>query len=227
LVSLVLKWLGSARLEHGASRNQTSLEIAPQRHQELTGERHAEARRLAIGRLQKLERMGLATAAGPGQWIVDLAAEPTLRDLGMRGDIIKTMHRAFTQRGQDRGVADYVIDSGTPSAPIIGRVVERGLHDELTGEAYAVIDGIDGRAYYVRFRGIEAFAEAPPTSGIVEVRRFGRPNDPRPTLVLASRSDFDLDRQVTAPGGPVRHDRQRFGLRTRPMDTSAREASRP
>jgi hypothetical protein len=32
------------------------------------------------------------------------------------------------------------------------------------------------------------------------VRRFGGPNNPRPTLVLANRSDIDLDRQVTAPG---------------------------
>jgi hypothetical protein len=32
------------------------------------------------------------------------------------------------------------------------------------------------------------------------VRRFGGPDDPRPPLVLASRSDIDLDRQVTAPG---------------------------
>jgi hypothetical protein len=29
----------------------------------------------------------------------------------MRGDIIKTMHRAFTERGQDRGIADYVVDT--------------------------------------------------------------------------------------------------------------------
>ena len=67
-----------------------------------------QARRLAIGRLQRLERMGLATAAGPGQWMVGLDAELRLRDLGMRGDIIKTMHRAFTERGQDRGIGDYV-----------------------------------------------------------------------------------------------------------------------
>ena len=65
-----------------------------------------------IGRLQHLEKMGLATSAGPGEWMVGLEAERSLRDLGMRGDIIKTMHRAFTERGQDRGVADYVIDSG-------------------------------------------------------------------------------------------------------------------
>jgi hypothetical protein len=144
--------------------------------------------------------MGLATAAGPGQWIVALEAESTLRDLGMRSDIIKTMHRAFTERGQDRGIADYVIDSGAAASPIIGRLVATGLHDELTGEAYAVIDGTDGRAHHVRFRGIEAFAQAPPAGGIVEVRRFGSADDPRPTLVLASRSDIDLERQVTAPG---------------------------
>jgi type IV secretory pathway VirD2 relaxase len=159
-----------------------------------------EVRRFAVGRLQRLERMGLATTAGPGQWMVALEAERTLRDLGMRGDIIKTMHRAFAERGKDRGIADYVIDSGTASSPVIGRLIATGLHDELTGEAYAVIDGTDGRAHHVRFNGIEAFAQAPPAGGIVEVRRFGSPDDPRPTLVLASRSDIGLDRQVTAPG---------------------------
>jgi type IV secretory pathway VirD2 relaxase len=163
------------------------------------GEGDPQARRLAVGRLQKLERMGLATAAGPGQWMIGLEAEPVLRDLGTRGDIIKTMHRAFTERGQDRDIADYVIDN-TASSPVIGRLVATGLHNELTGEAYAVIDSTDGRAHHVRLRGIEAFAAAPPAGGIVEVRRFGGPDDPRPTLVLANRSDIDLDRQVTAPG---------------------------
>ncbi|MBL8580201.1 MAG: DUF3363 domain-containing protein [Mesorhizobium sp.] len=155
--------------------------------------------RLMIGRLQHLEKMGLATTAGPGEWMVGLEAERNLRDLGMRGDIIKTMHRAFTERGQDRGVADYVIDGGAGS-PIIGWLVDKGLHDELTGEAYAVIDGTDGRAHHVRFRGIEAFEHAPPVGGIVEVRRFGGPEDQRPTLVLATRSDLDLRTQITAPG---------------------------
>jgi len=159
-----------------------------------------EIRRLMIGRLQHLEKMGLAAPAGPGEWMVGLEAERNLRDLGMRGDIIKTMHRAFTERGEARGVADYVIDGEKPGSSIIGRLVDRGLHDELTGEAYAVIDGTDGRAHHVRFRGIEAFEHAPPIGGIVEVRRFGGPDDRRPTLVLANRSDFDLNQQITAPG---------------------------
>lgn len=164
-----------------------------------SGSANPETRRLMIGRLQHLEKTGLATSAGPGEWMVGLEAERHLRDLGMRGDIIKTMHRAFTERGQDRGIADYVID-GAAGSPIIGRLIDKGLHDELTGEAYAVIDGTDGRAHHVRFRGIEAFEHAPPVGGIVEVRRFGGPEDQRPTLVLATRSDLDLRTQITAPG---------------------------
>lgn len=159
-----------------------------------------ELRRLMVGRLQHIERMGLAVQGEPGQWVVGLEAERTLRDLGIRGDIIKTMHRAFSERGQDRGVADYVVDTGASGAPIIGRLVDRGLHNELTGEAYAVIDGVDGRAHHVRFRGIEALDQAPANGGIVEVRRFGGLDDQHPTLALAARSDLDLQAQITAPG---------------------------
>jgi len=73
-----------------------------------------------IGRLQHLEKMGLAAPAGPGEWMVGLEAEKCLRDLGMRGDIITTMHRAFTEKVLDRGVSDYVIDTDAPASPIIG-----------------------------------------------------------------------------------------------------------
>jgi type IV secretory pathway VirD2 relaxase len=157
-------------------------------------------RRLMVGRLQHLEKMRLAASAAPGEWMVGLEAERSLRDLGMRGDIIKTIHRAFNERGEARGAADYVIEGEQPSSQIIGRLIDRGLHDELTGEAYVVVDGTDGRAHHVRFRGIEAFDHAPPIGGIVEVRRFGQTGDPRPTLVITNRSDFDLGEQVTANG---------------------------
>jgi type IV secretory pathway VirD2 relaxase len=63
---------------------------------ESPGTADPEIRRLMIGRLQHLEKMGLAAPAGPGEWMVGLEAERSLRDLGMRGDVIKTMHRAFT-----------------------------------------------------------------------------------------------------------------------------------
>ena len=164
------------------------------------GPEDPQIRRLMIGRLQHLRKLGLASEGQTGEWMLGLEAERTLRDLGGRGDIIKTMHRAFAERGQDRGFSDFAIDGGGAGDPIIGRLVTTGLHDEHSGTAYAVIDGTDGRAHHVRFRGLDAFDQAPAPGGIVEVRRFGGPNDPRPTLVLANRSDLDLQGQITAPG---------------------------
>jgi type IV secretory pathway VirD2 relaxase len=157
-------------------------------------------RRQMIRRLQYLETMGLAATDGAGQWVVGPEAEGRLRELGLRGDIVKTMHRALTERGLDRAVEDYVIDAPRDMPPIVGRLVATGLHDELSGEAFAIVDGVDGRAHHLRFRDVEAFDYAPPPGGIVELRRFGDSGDPKPTLILANRSDLDLTRQVTAPG---------------------------
>jgi hypothetical protein len=123
-----------------------------------------------------------------------------LRNLSIRGDIIKTMHRAMTGQGRDRAIGDYLIEANSPSAPIIGRLIDRGLHDELTGESYAIIDGTDGRLHHVRFRDVGSLEHAPPPGGIVEVRHFGGPEDNAPTLMLAPRADIDLDRQIRAPG---------------------------
>ena len=51
-----------------------------------------ELRRLMLGRAAKLERLGLAESVGVARWTLKPGLEPALRDLGIRGDIIKTMH---------------------------------------------------------------------------------------------------------------------------------------
>ena len=56
-------------------------------------------RYLLIERLKKLERMELAHEEAPARWSLSDRMEQTLRELGERGDIIKTMHRAITERG--------------------------------------------------------------------------------------------------------------------------------
>jgi len=164
------------------------------------GENDSAIRRLVIGRLQRLERMGLASPAGPAQWTVSAEAEATLRDLGVRGDIIKIMHRAMTEQGIDRALSDYAIHDpqGVPS--VIGRVVDKGLHDELASEAYVVIDGADGRSHYVRFADLRAIEHAPPVGGIVEIRHLEGEGRDRPRMVLAIRSDLTIAAQVTATG---------------------------
>ncbi len=121
-------------------------------------------RRLMIGRFQHLEKMGLAATIGPSQWSVALEMESTLCALGVRNDIIKTMHLVFREQGQER-CSNMVIED-SPDRPIIGRLVDRGLHDEHTGAAYAIIDGVDGKAHYIRMKGIEVFDDAPKTAAV-------------------------------------------------------------
>ncbi|MCO5131564.1 MAG: DUF3363 domain-containing protein [Xanthobacteraceae bacterium] len=62
-----------------------------------------------VGRLRHLEHLGLAETIGPGQWVMAKDAEPTLRELGARNDIIKRMHRAL----DEQGIARYAGTSTT------------------------------------------------------------------------------------------------------------------
>ncbi|MDI6025938.1 DUF3363 domain-containing protein [Corticibacterium sp. UT-5YL-CI-8] len=151
-----------------------------------------------VRRLRHLERLGLTEAIGPGQWIVAKEAEATLRELGTRNDIIKRMHRALSEQGIDRGGADYVLSGEAHDGPIIGRLVERGLDDELRGTAYAVVDGIDGRTHHIHLPNIEAAGDSAPGS-IVELRSFEDSRGER-RVALAIRSDLAIEAQATADG---------------------------
>ena len=151
-----------------------------------------------VGRLRKLAALGLASEVGPGQWMIDDQAEVTLRQLGERGDIIKRMHRALTERGIDRGSGNYVLAGESLDVPVIGRLVERGLDDELKGTAYAVVDGVDGRTHHIRLPHLDAAGDSAPGS-IVELRSFEDARGER-RVALAVRSDLDLQHQVNASG---------------------------
>ncbi|MBL6652431.1 MAG: relaxase/mobilization nuclease and DUF3363 domain-containing protein [Reyranella sp.] len=108
-------------------------------------------RALLIQRARKLERMGLATEVEPGRWTVSPRAEPALRELGERGDIIKTMHRALDREGlaDARSIAGYVLHREKMTEPIVGRVLDKGLGgDEMRERVRLVIDGVDGRVHH-------------------------------------------------------------------------------
>jgi type IV secretory pathway VirD2 relaxase len=156
-----------------------------------------EMRRAMLGRAAKLERMGLAEPVGPAQWTLKPDLEEHLRGLGVQGDIIATLHRALARGGINRGT-DVALHAQPDTSAIVGRLIERGLHDELTGSAYAVIDGVDGRAHHVRFTGLDATSDAAP-GAIVELRRF-EDRQGQARIALAVRSDLALADQVSAPG---------------------------
>ncbi len=122
-------------------------------------------RLLLIGRLQRLQRLGLADEMQPGTWAVHADAEKTLRALDERGDIIRTMQRAM--RGQPRELA--VFEPSEDGRVIVGRVAAKGLDDELRDRGYLVIDGVDGKAHYVALNARDEPANYP-TGAVVEVR---------------------------------------------------------
>ena len=157
-----------------------------------------ELRRLMLGRADKLERLGLAERVAPACWSLKPGLEPTLRDLGIRGDIIKTMHRVMTLAGREPDVAGFALHGDDPSDPVLGRLVERGLHDELKGSAYAIVEGIDGRTHHLQFADLEFAGDAAP-GAIVEARAY-EDTQGRKRLSLAIRSDLTLQQQISAPG---------------------------
>jgi type IV secretory pathway VirD2 relaxase len=146
-------------------------------------------RYLLIDRLKKLERMALAREEEPARWSLSPGMEKTLREMGERGDIIKTMHRALSERGLARAAGDYVIHaSADAQTPTIGKVIGKGLAaDELTGRLHLVIDGADGRVHYVELS--DAAAGETKIGSIVEVGRAEAP--PRP----ADRNIAELARE--------------------------------
>jgi hypothetical protein len=132
-------------LDHGilstAKDNVLTLSAAP----EADAQRHA----FRIGRLRKLERMGLAEEKQTGVWAIDPGLETKLRRMGERGDKMATMFRVMREAGIDRAAGDYAIfDGAGKNGPVIGKVVGVGLADELHDRQYVVVDGIDGRVHY-------------------------------------------------------------------------------
>lgn len=113
-----------------------------------------ENRHLLISRAKRLESYGLASETEPGRWVIADKAEATQRALGERGDIIKTMHRALTDHGlaEKREADQYLLHGDRAGAPIVGRVLGKGLAgDELGERVYLIVDGVDGRVHHVEF----------------------------------------------------------------------------
>lgn len=122
-------------------------------------------RQMLIGRLQRLQRMGLATEQQPGVWTIHPETEPTLRAMGERGDIIRNMQRAMSGKQCEFAVFQPGADGHT----IVGRVAAKGLADELYDKGYLVIDGTDGKAHYVALPP-RSELEQYPTGAVVEVK---------------------------------------------------------
>jgi type IV secretory pathway VirD2 relaxase len=101
-----------------------------------------------LGRLEVLERLALARRQAPGQWVLGEGWQGALRALGERGDIIKRIHAALPRRGD--GARFHIVDGSAEQRSVEGVLRRKGLHDELRGDMYAVVEDGSGKAHYVR-----------------------------------------------------------------------------
>jgi len=126
-----------------------------------------------LKRLRKLEGLGLAQEAEPGRWTLSADVDDALKELGERGDIIKTMHRTLAKHGLERSMEGYAIHRDyDPNQVAIGRVIDKGLAtDEMSERVHLVVDGIDGRVHYAEMAGAQA--ESVRIGSVVEIGRAG------------------------------------------------------
>lgn len=168
------------------------------------GDSHA----LCIARLASLEQLQLASRVSPREWQLVTGWSDSLKALGQRNDIIKRMHQAL---GQGRRVD--IIDPTHEFPAIEGIVRSKGLHDELAGDLYAVVETPAGTTHYVQLPQSQADAihEGAVVSVTSDVEPWVRPSD-RAIQELATRNagTYDpaaqraaLERRPAAPGLPA------------------------
>ena len=123
-------------------------------------------RHLALARLRHLKTLGLAEPAGPDEWAMKAGWSEALRDMGRRGDIIRTL---ALQHGQRRDFS-YAETLAPDAAPLVGIVLDSGPEDELRDTRYLLLEDFEGRAWHVPAAAIDQ-SNAPPAGAVVEVRR--------------------------------------------------------
>lgn len=102
-----------------------------------------------MGRLKKLQSLGLVEEKQTGVWQIGSDIETKLKSLGQRGDIIKTMHRVMRENGIERPASSFAMfDTAKPDNRIVGRVAGLGLTDEINDRHYIVVDATDGKVRY-------------------------------------------------------------------------------
>ncbi|MGQ3673994.1 DUF3363 domain-containing protein [Xanthobacter sp. TB0139] len=154
-------------------------------------------RTLRLRRLAKLEKMGLASEHAPGIWELRKDMEPVLREMGERGDIIRTMQKAFGPEGGERDPMRFQIHDRAPETPITGRVMDKHLSDDLGENLTIVVDGIDGRTHHIADIAPERLEDARIGSiaeiGPLEVK--ARPSD-RSIAAIAEDGVYRPSRQL-------------------------------
>lgn len=148
-----------------------------------------------LGRIDTLSQLGLAHEIEPGQWLLGENAEKTLRNLELRGDIIKSMHQAMSARWPS-DLARLQPNQPRPDRSITGRLTHDVPISDPSGGAHLVIDGLDGQRYHLHVTDNDSSGDL--AAGTIV--RIGPSKQPNGRFGLTTISALTLEQQMTACG---------------------------
>lgn len=110
----------------------------------------ANAKRMRLYQIQRLvalEKMGLASVTGHMKWVMDSAAESTLRSMQESGDILKTMYSARDLQSDPRMPLQK---AGQLKAGqlIEGRLIAAGQDDD-NSKPYLLLESVEGIVHHI------------------------------------------------------------------------------
>lgn len=202
---LVTRELGQRRLREMAAARSNEAE-----REALTAIDHDIARRLSEGRyaskseqgglsrfdgavvnrrLRFLRTLDLAKRQEDGRWAMQEGWQDTLRALGRRGDIIRSLAN-LKGREIDASLLHALPRDLNSAGEILGRLAATLPGDELRNGTTTLIEGLDGRVWSIEMTEQEA-VQLPKPGGIVSVGRGAvepKPAD-RTIAAIAERND--------------------------------------
>lgn len=120
--------------------------------------------------LQRLRHLGglhLAAPCGAGEWQLREGWERTLKSLGRRGDIIRSL-AAAREPGVEAGCVLFFSDRAPEAGSVTGAVISQGPDDELRDRRFLLVRDFSGDVWHVSADGLEP-GELPPAGAVVEM----------------------------------------------------------
>lgn len=143
------------------------------------------ARRRDLSRLKTLEDWGLARDVSDrrepqgSRWEIPRNLDDILRARQIQKDIIRRMYDAGKSSTTQWDL------SGMPPKRVVGKVARRGIHDEVSGEEYLIVDTADGRSRYLSESELSKKGACAP-GDFVEIQPS---TDPKSTSIRPLSSD--------------------------------------
>ena len=105
-------------------------------------------RRALLTRLSHLEGLGLARELAPGVWEPSPELVPRLAHLTDQRATLALVRAHWPEADSAMPIV-MLNKEAMMGAPVIGRVIARGVRDELTDAPFLLVEGLDARGYYV------------------------------------------------------------------------------